>query len=98
MTPYLAALERAGTIAAARPGEAEPTSAAAPIARAPSSAPNLPTTIPLKRNVDVGQQPHRRLEPVGLLGAARSHSALESALVSRARVTTARMVNAAKFR
>ena len=43
-----------------RPDQAKPTSASAPIARAPSSAPNLRTTIPRKRNVDVGQQPQRR--------------------------------------
>ena len=40
---------------------------------------------PLKRKGDVDQQPYSRLEPVGLLGAARSHSSLESALASRAR-------------
>jgi hypothetical protein len=34
---------------------------------------------PLKRKGDVDQQPYSRLEPVGLLGAARSHSSLESA-------------------
>ena len=50
--------------------------------RRPESA---PTTIPLKRNGDVDQQPQRRLEPVGLLGAARSHSSLESAASPRAR-------------
>jgi hypothetical protein len=40
---------------------------------------------PLKRKGDVDQQPYSRLEPVGLLGAARSHSSLESARASRAR-------------
>src|SRR5271170_7515417 len=42
------------------PDQAKPTSASAPIARAPSSAPNLRPTIPPKRNVDVGQQLQRR--------------------------------------
>ena len=58
MTPY--ARCGAGTSAAARPGEADVS--IAPIARAPSSPPNqnLRTTIPLKRNGDVGQQPQRR--------------------------------------
>jgi hypothetical protein len=50
---------------------------------------------PLKRTGDVDQQPYSRLEPVGLLGAARSHSSLESARASRARVTAASAVNAA---
>jgi len=36
-----------------------------------------------------------RLEPVGLLGAARSHSSLESARASRARVRAAIKVNSA---
>ena len=42
------------------PDQAKPTSPSAPIARAPASAADLPTTIPRKRNVDVGQQPQRR--------------------------------------
>src|ERR1019366_9392967 len=50
---------------------------------------------PLKRKGDVDQQPYSRLEPVGLLGAARSHSSLESARASRARVRAASAVNAA---
>jgi hypothetical protein len=33
---------------------------------------------PLKRKGDVDQQPYSRLEPVGLLGAARSHSVIWS--------------------
>ena len=52
---------------------------------------------PLKRKGDVDQQPYSRLEPVGLLGAARSHSSLESARASRARVRAASAVNAANF-
>ena len=55
--------------------------------------PNLRTAIPPKRNVDVGQQPHSRPQPVGLLGAARSHSSLESARPSRARERVANSAN-----
>ncbi len=55
--------------------------------RAPSSSPNQnrPTTIPLKRKWRRRQQPQRRLGPVGLLGAARSHSSLEIGTSIRAR-------------
>ena len=46
--------------------------------RAPASPPpNLPTTIPPKRNVDGGQQPQRRPEQIGQVG--RPQSSLESA-------------------
>src|SRR5674476_702991 len=64
----------------------DPVARAAPapadIIDRPSSivAPNqTANNNPLKRNGDVDQQPYSRLEPVGLLGAARSHSSLESA-------------------
>src|ERR1035437_7943506 len=49
-------------------------------------SPELHRRNTLKRNGDVDQQPYSRLEPVGLLGAARSHSSLESARVARARM------------
>ena len=69
------------TIAAARPGEADviviigrPDRPELHRRPEPESANNNP----LKRNGDVDQQPQRRLEPVGQLGAARQ-SALESA-------------------
>jgi hypothetical protein len=72
-TPYLAAPATADIIIGAN---------------RPSSivAPNLRTTIPLNENGDVDQQPQRRLGPIVLIGAARSHSSLESAAASRARV------------
>jgi hypothetical protein len=58
---------------------------------------NLRTTIPLKRIGDVGQQPHSRLEPVGLLGAAAADAARPAgAPASRARVRAANMINAVK--
>jgi mono/diheme cytochrome c family protein len=75
-----------------------------PVARAaPSPAdiiidrpePESANNNPLKRNVDVGQQPHRRLEPVGLLGAAAADAARSAdAPAFRARVRAARKVNA----
>jgi len=81
---------------APRPGEADisigadrPSSSVAPNW-------NLPTTIPRKRNVDVGHQPPRRPEQVELVG--RRQSSLESAPASRARVRAANLVNAAQFR
>ena len=80
MTPYLAALDRRRHHRR-RPDQAKPRSASAPITRAPSSPPNLQTTIPLKRNVDVDQQPQRRPG-----GSSRSDS--------RARVRAANHVNA----
>ena len=79
----------------------DPVARAAPapadIIDRPSSivAPNqTANNNPLKRKGDVDQQPYSRLEPVGLLGAARSHSSLESARASRARVGAASPVNA----
>jgi hypothetical protein len=81
----------------------DPVARAAPapadIIDRPSSivAPNqTANNNPLKRKGDVDQQPYSRLEPVGLLGAARSHSSLESARASRARVRAASAVNAAE--
>src|SRR5665213_2505370 len=79
----------------------DPVARAAPapadIIDRPSSivAPNqTANNNPLKRKGDVDQQPYSRLEPVGLLGAARSHSSLESARASRARVRATSAVNA----
>jgi hypothetical protein len=58
---------------------------------------NLRTTIPLKRNGDVNQQPLRRpgrLEPIALLGAAAADAARPAgAPTSRARVGAETMVN-----
>jgi hypothetical protein len=71
------------------PDQAKPTSASAPIARAPSSTQNLPTTISPKRNVDVGQQPQRRAA-----GRCRSVSSeLTGSAPLRAHVRGARRVN-----
>jgi hypothetical protein len=69
MTPYLAAIaRRRRTINRTD----RPTSI---VALEPESENNNP----LKRKWRRRQQPQRRLEPAGLLGAARFHSSLESA-------------------
>ena len=75
-----------------RPGEADQHRRRSPERHRPP--PKLPTTIPLKRTVDVGQQPQRRR--AGPSRSSRSvcwPSSLESA-PPRARVTAAQAVNA----
>ena len=59
MTPYLAALDRRRH-QRRRPDQAKPASAAGTDRQSSIVHPNLPTTIQLKRNVDVSQQPQRR--------------------------------------